>query len=133
MRLCGDWKGTAGTVCDVIDSYHNEAIASLTADDEMLKQYLLWTLPAVAAYAASNPAMMGTTLNSKSMASLLVPVPPRQEQHRIVEGLRSLSSLVERIAAEVGEVQDLSTDGLKLIAQHRAMSSWVESPAECVR
>lgn len=116
-----------------IDSYHNEAIASLAADDEVLKQYLLWALPAVAAYAASNPAMMGTTLNSKSIASLWVPVPPRQEQHRIVEGLRWLSTLVERIAGEVGEVQDLSTKGLKLVAQHRAISSWAESTSVSAR
>lgn len=109
-----------------IDSYHNEAIASLLVGDEVLKQYLLWALPAVAAYAASNPAMMGTTLNSKSIASLWVPVPPRQEQHRMVESLRWISSLVDQIAAEVGELQGLSTKGLKLIAQHRAMSSWSE-------
>jgi hypothetical protein len=107
-----------------IDSYHNEAIASLLVDDEVLKQYLMWALPAVAAYAASNPAMMGTTLNSKSIASLWVPVPPRQEQHRIVESLRWVSALIEGVASEVGDLHDMSTQALKYIAQHRAMSAW---------
>ena len=70
-----------------IDAYHNEAIITINPyvdDANALRNYLLRVLPIIANQGDSKDAIKGKTLNSKSLASLLVPVPPVAEQQRIV-------------------------------------------------
>lgn len=97
------------------DAYHNEAIASLTTDDEILKRYLLWALPHLVQYAGSNPAVRGSTLNSKSISAMWVPVPPTEEQERIVANLRWAVELIEELAYRSEEVRGASGRVLKLL------------------
>jgi type I restriction enzyme M protein len=113
-----------------IDAYHNEAIASFEIADDTLRAYLLWVLPALVAHAAVNPAIMGATLNSKTIAALWVPIPPSQEQARIVGALAWLGDLLEAIADASEAVRREADLAVKLLGERRALSSLVLDPVE---
>ena len=77
-----------------IEAYHNEAIISIYpfVDEEYaLRNYLFYTLPVLANMGDSKDAIKGKTLNSKSLNSLLIPLPPLKEQIRIVNNIEELS------------------------------------------
>ena len=77
-----------------IDAYHNEAIITIrpVIDKEYaMRNYLFKVLPLIANLGESKDAIKGKTLNSKSLANLLIPLPPLQEQQRIIEQINLLS------------------------------------------
>ena len=77
-----------------IDSYHNEAIITIrpVIDKEYaMRNYLFKVLPLIANLGESKDAIKGKTLNSKSLSNLLIPLPPLQEQQRIIEQMNILS------------------------------------------
>ena len=77
-----------------IDAYHNEAIITIrpVIDKEYaMRNYLFKVLPLIANLGESKDAIKGKTLNSKSLANLLIPLPPLQEQQRIIERINLLS------------------------------------------
>ena len=77
-----------------IDAYHNEAIITIrpVIDKEYaMRNYLFKVLPLIANLGESKDAIKGKTLNSKSLANLLIPLPPLQEQQRIIEQVNILS------------------------------------------
>ena len=77
-----------------IDAYHNEAIITVrpVIDKEYaMRNYLFKVLPLIANLGESKDAIKGKTLNSKSLANLLIPLPPLQEQQRIIERINLLS------------------------------------------
>ena len=77
-----------------IDAYHNEAIITIRPiiDEEFaMRNYLFKVLPLIANLGESKDAIKGKTLNSKSLANLLIPLPPLQEQQRIIEQVNILS------------------------------------------
>ena len=98
--LLMSFKLTVGR-CSIlnIDSYHNEGIISIypNYDSEILKQYLFKILPFMTKYGDSKGAIKGTTLNSKSLNNLLIPLPPIEEQKRIVDTLEQLLLLCDDI------------------------------------
>lgn len=106
-----------------IDAFHNEAIASFQVTDDALRAYLMWTLPALVTHAAANPAIMGTTLNSKSIAALWVPIPPREEQGRIVGALEWAAELLDSISDASEAARRESLHLVKLLGHERALSS----------
>ena len=76
-----------------IEAYHNEAIISIHPyiDEEYaLRNFLFYTLPFFANIGDSKDAIKGKTLNSKSLNSLLIPLPPLKEQRRIIKQLEEL-------------------------------------------
>ena len=76
-----------------IDSYHNEAIITIrpVIDKEYaMRNYLFKVLPLIANLGESKDAIKGKTLNSKSLSNLLIPLPPLQEQQRIIEQMNIL-------------------------------------------
>lgn len=103
------------TAITTIDAFHNEAIASLAVEDEVLKRYLLWALPCVSKYAGANPAVRGRTLNTRSINAMWVPIPPREEQERIVTNLRWIVGVVEELAYRTEEVRDSAGRLMKLL------------------
>lgn len=103
------------TAITAIETYHNEAIASFDIDDEVLKRYLLWAIPYLARFAGSNPAVRGSTLNAKSISAMWIPVPPVEEQERIVRSLRWGAELLEEIAHRGEEVRTASGQVMKLL------------------
>ena len=77
-----------------IGAYHNEAIITIrpVIDKEYaMRNYLFKVLPLIAYLGESKDAIKGKTLNSKSLSNLLIPLPPLQEQQRIIEQMNRLS------------------------------------------
>ena len=76
-----------------IDAYHNEAIISIYPfidNKYALRDYLFYTLPFLSNMGDSKDAIKGKTLNSKSLKSLLIPLPPLREQRYIINRLEEL-------------------------------------------
>jgi len=81
-----------------IEAYHNEAIVSIYPYIDkkfMLRNYLFYTLPILANIGDSKDAIKGKTLNSKSLNNLLIPLPPLNEQLRIVESIEAIFRCIE--------------------------------------
>lgn len=75
-----------------INAYHNEAIISIWPflDSTSLRSYLFHTLPVLANLGDSKDAIKGKTLNTSSINNLLIPLPPSEEQIRIVNRITEL-------------------------------------------
>lgn len=85
-----------------IDSFHHEGIISIYPKtdqqySEVIKLYLFKILSFMTKYANSKKAIKGMTLNSKSLSELLIPLPPIEEQKRIIDKIDKLSSICEEI------------------------------------
>ena len=80
-----------------INAVHNEAIISITPYydcDNATRNYLFYSLPLLSLNGESKKAIKGNTLNSKSLNALLIPVPPIQEQKRIVDMIVMLNDFL---------------------------------------
>ena len=80
-----------------IDAVHNEAIISITPYldyNNMTRNYLFYSMPLLSLNGETKKAIKGNTLNSKSLNALLIPVPPIQEQRRIVDMIIKLNNLI---------------------------------------
>ena len=76
-----------------IDAYHNEAIISIYPfidENFAFRDYLFYTLPVLSNMGDAKDAIKGKTLNSKSLNSLLIPLPPLKEQRHIIKRLEEL-------------------------------------------
>ena len=62
----------------------------------MLRDYLFYTLPILANIGDFKDAIKGKTLNSKSLNNLLIPLPPLNEQLRIVESIEAIFRCIEK-------------------------------------
>ena len=74
-------------------AYHNEAIISIypfTDKNYQARNYLFHILPIISNLGDSKDAIKGKTLNSKSLSNLLLPLPPLNEQGRIVAIIEQL-------------------------------------------
>lgn len=83
-----------------MDALHNEAIISIFPfidEDKILQKYLFKVLPYLTQYGNSKNAIKGNTLNADSLCNLYVPLPPIEEQRRIIEKLDQLLPLVESL------------------------------------
>ena len=60
------------------------------SNDNIMKMYLFKFLPILSTNGEYKDAIKGKTLNSKSLANLLIPLPPLQEQQRIVAQIEKL-------------------------------------------
>lgn len=76
-----------------ISAYHNEAVISIypfVDKDYRTRNYLFYILPIISNLGDSKDAIKGKTLNSKSLNNLLLPLPPLNEQGRIVAIIEQL-------------------------------------------
>lgn len=112
--LLMSFKLTIGkvTISDV-DTYHNEAIASIRPGELVTRDYLFYVLPLLAQLGKSNPAIMGRTLNKTTLRQLPVPVPPLDAQAEIVASLERIHGLLGQIEAE----SELLSDCTNLLFQ----------------
>jgi len=80
-----------------IPAYHNEAIISIFPSKHVNKDFLFKVLPSRALAGDSKGAIKGNTLNSKSIATLLIPLPPLKEQARIVNKVDELMAFCDEL------------------------------------
>ena len=80
-----------------IPAYHNEAILSIFPSKHVNKEFLFKVLPSRALAGNSKGAIKGNTLNSKSIATLLIPLPPLNEQARIVNKIDEFMALCDNL------------------------------------
>ncbi len=98
--LIMSFKLTVGR-CSIlnIDAFHNEGIISIYPyyESDILKKYLMKILPFMTKYGDTKGAIKGNTLNSTSLKKLLVPLPPIEEQKRIVDKIEELLPLLKDV------------------------------------
>ena len=88
-----------------VDATHNEAIISIFPffdRDFILRNYLMQTLGLLVRYVEQTEAIKGSTLNSKKLHGMLIPLPPLEEQKRIVEAIEKFEPLL----AEYDKLED---------------------------
>ena len=78
-------------------SFFNEAIFAFDAGNEITNEYLFRVLPLISRSANSKGAIKGNTLNSESISQMRVPVPPLNEQERIVAKVDELMALCDQL------------------------------------
>ena len=83
MRFCQYWKNII-------------SIFPFINEDNITRDYLYNFLSIITRYTASTDAIKGATLNSKKISEMLVPLPPLQEQKRIVEALDNVLASIMR-------------------------------------
>lgn len=87
-----------------MDALHNEAIISIFPfidEDKTFQKYLFKVLPYLTQYGDSKNAIKGNTLNADSLCNLYIPLPPIEEQRRIVEKLDQLLPLCKELEKEI--------------------------------
>lgn len=102
--LIMSFKLTIGKVAILdIDALHNEAIISIfpfVEKDNITRDYLFKVLPYISQSGDFKSAIKGKTLNANSLTNLLVPLPPIEEQKRIVEKLDKIMPLVNNLVVQ---------------------------------
>ena len=88
---------------------HNEAIISIYPKQYLLRDYLMNALDALDLEENVKSAIKGKTLNSKSLANILIPIPPIEEQNKIVKKIEELFELIERKEKNDKEIEKLKT------------------------
>ena len=99
-----------------IDSFHNEAIATLEFYydyKEIIKKYLFKCLNGFDLLKNSSNAIKGKTLNKESLNNILIALPPLSEQQRIVERIEKLRNLCDKIEEKMGKKEILSRNILQ--------------------
>ncbi|PLW79443.1 restriction endonuclease subunit S [Candidatus Woesearchaeota archaeon] len=82
------------------NAFHNEAIISIFPyinEEYIIRNFLLEFLPLLSNLGNTKTAIKGKTLNTTSINNILIPLPPLNEQKRIVEKIESLFSLIDQI------------------------------------
>ncbi len=93
------FKLTIGKV-SILDcpATHNEAIVSIKPIgdfDNLIRNYLFTILPKMVVFVKSSPAVMGNTLNKKSIGEIPIPLPPLAEQRRIVAKVDEMFATID--------------------------------------
>ena len=96
--LLMSFKLTVGKVSILgIDAFHNEAIISIYPfidSDKIMTNYLFFIMPLISKSGDTKTAIKGNTLNTDSLNALYIPLPPIEEQKRIVEKINLLMPLI---------------------------------------
>jgi type I restriction enzyme S subunit len=90
------------------DLFTNEAIAAFPIKDKsrLNSEFLYYALMS-AKFGGSNQAVMGKTLNSKSLAEIEIPLPPLDDQIRIAHLLGKVEGLIAQRKQHLQQLDDL--------------------------
>ena len=95
------FKLTIGKISKLkIPAYHNEAIVSIKPYLDEIEPYLFLALPKFAKEGSFKNAIKGKTLNKESLKNIWIPLPPLDEQLKIVEKTEKINSLLEKIESK---------------------------------
>ncbi len=86
-----------------MDACHNEAIAAFFTHNDTLRDYLFTILPALNLTTRTANAIKGKTLNSETIGLIEVPIPPLEEQKRIVEKVQSVMKQLNELESQKNE------------------------------
>jgi type I restriction enzyme M protein len=87
------------------DLYTNEAIAGLIPKDDRLKsRYLYYILRQMDLTPYGQPAAKGLTLNKRLIESIKIPLPPPDEQEKIIERMDRLESVIRGYEQEIAKI-----------------------------
>lgn len=97
--LLFSFKLSIGKVCIVdMDTFTNEAICAIIPYCEArIVDFLFRVIPGLELLVNANDAIKGQTLNSKSIAQILIPLPPFAEQQRIVAKVDALMAMCDEL------------------------------------
>ena len=102
--LLMSFKLTVGKVSiNKIPLFHNEAIISIFPYTDILQSFLFNILPVVTDLSVSKKVLMGQTFNSTSLANMIFPLPPKEEQQAIVEKVENLMQKVSTMEEEINK------------------------------
>jgi type I restriction enzyme S subunit len=102
--LIMSFKLTIGKIAHLgVPAFHNEAIISIHPHLPDMDGYLFKVLPQFSKRGDTKDAIKGATLNRDSITSILLPIPPLAEQHRIVAKIDELMALCDRLEAAQAE------------------------------
>lgn len=93
-----------------VDAVHNEAIISIYPyldENNILRDYLKTFLPVISIEGDTKSAVKGATLNSTSLANLMVPLPPFKEQSDIVKKVNNLMKQINELKEQENLLLDL--------------------------
>lgn len=120
-----------------IDAVHNEAIISIypyVDNENYFRDYLFYILPIVTQWGDSKNAIKGKTLNSKSIANLMIPLAPLNELQRIVAKIEELLPYVDCYAAAYEKLEQFNAkfpeDMKKSILQYAIQGKLVDQRSE---
>lgn len=120
-----------------IDAVHNEAIISIypyVDTENYFRDYLFYILPIVTQWGDSKNAIKGKTLNSKSIANLMIPLAPLNELQRIVAKIEELLPYVDCYAAAYEKLEQFNAkfpeDMKKSILQYAIQGKLVDQRSE---
>lgn len=93
-----------------VPMFTNEAIATLPIRNtrKLSPEFLYWVLRSINLTKDSNSAVMGQTLNKSTLSLLHIPVPPANEQHRIVDILDQADMLRAKRIKAIDKIDDLT-------------------------
>ncbi|WP_417326911.1 restriction endonuclease subunit S [Halarcobacter sp.] len=103
------------TAITTMPTYHNEAIISFKYLNNSLKMYLYWILGDLSNQGKYKSAIKGKTLNSTSLNNLLIPLPPLNEQKRIVKKIDQLMALCDDLEKQIENSSSKQTELLNAI------------------
>ena len=120
-----------------IDAVHNEAIISIypyVDKENYFRDYLFYILPIITQWGDGKNAIKGKTLNSKSIANLMVPLAPLNEMHRIVAKIEELLPYVDSYATSYKKLEQFNAkfpeEMKKSILQYAIQGKLVEQKPE---
>ena len=112
--LLMSFKLTVGKVSILgLDAVHNEAIISIKPfidENNCFRDYLFRVLPLISQTGDTKSAIKGKTLNSKSLNKLLIPLPPLNEQGRIVNKIEDIIPFIEEYGVDKEKLDKLNSE-----------------------
>mgnify|MGYP003952750091 CR=1 FL=1 len=93
-----------------IPLWHNEAIASLIIDDKNLihRDYLYYYLKYVGHRSIANNAVLGKTLNKKSLSDIIIILPDLKKQIEISKKIKQIDTILLNLKNTEKEFENLS-------------------------
>ena len=116
-----------------MDALHNEAIVSIYPYIDEMKLFLFKLLNGFELTSGTKDAIMGKTLNSKSMKNILIALPPLNEQKRIVEKLDYLMEFCDKLEEQLEKQVKYGSLSVKSVLNGVSNCSSYEELEEALR